>query len=222
MGIGKFLEHEVAARAGAVGVLARIVIRGALDQADEQREFAGFEFRERFGEVVFAAEPEAMNGARSVLPEVHLIEIGHQDFFLGEMGLEAQCHDRLGELSAEGLFVGQEVVLYELLRERAATLDDAAGAQVGPGRAQHATRIDAVVFVEAPVLDELDAGLQRGRHVGRCQHQTVFAVDREHAADHGRIEAEHGHVGAVRMFQAGDGAAVGAQREQIGFRAVRR
>ncbi len=60
---GQFLQHQIAPRPRAVGMFARIVVRRALDQADEQGEFADVEFVQGLGEVVFAAETEAVNGA---------------------------------------------------------------------------------------------------------------------------------------------------------------
>ena len=64
MRIGEFLQHEVAARARAVGMFARIVIGRPFDQPDQQRELTDVELIEGLGEVILAAEPEAVDRAR--------------------------------------------------------------------------------------------------------------------------------------------------------------
>ena len=215
--IGEFLQHEIAPRARAVGVLARIIIGGALDQSDQHRKLAHVELVEGLGEVILAAESEAVDGARAVLAEIHLVEVGDEDFFLGEMRLEPQCHHRLGHLAAEALLVGQKVVLDQLLRQRAAALHHAAGPQVGPQGAQDAQHIDAVMLIEAPVLDQFDARAQQRRHVGGREDQPVFAVDGKYAADHGRIEAEHRQLRAIALPQGRDRVRVRADRDLLGF-----
>ena len=67
------------------------------------------------------------------------------------------------QLAAERALLGQEQVLGELLRDGRAALRHAAVQHVGDERADDAERIDAVMRVEAAVLDG-DEGL---RHVGR-------------------------------------------------------
>ena len=191
MRLFELLQHQVAPRPRAVGVFARIIERRTLDQADQQRHFTDVEFVEGLGEVIFAGESEAVYGTCAVLTEIHLVEVSDQDFFLGIVRLQSQCHDGLGCLAPEGLLVRQKVIFDELLRQGAASLHHAARPQVGPERAKYPPRIDPAVLVKAPILDHLDAGPQQGRHLGRRQHQTVLAVHRKHAADHGRIEAEH-------------------------------
>ncbi len=56
----KLLHHEVAPRARAVGVFAGIVKGRAFDEPNQQREFTDVELGERLGEVVLAAESEAV------------------------------------------------------------------------------------------------------------------------------------------------------------------
>ena len=205
MRIREFLQHEIAPRERAIGMLARVVERGPLDQPDEQRELRGLELVQGLGEVILAAESEAVDGARAVLAQIHLVQVRDQNVLFRVVRLETHGHDGLGRLAAEGLLVRQKVVLHELLRQRAAALHDAPGPQVGPDRAQHAERVDAVVLVEAPILDELDAAAQERRNVGRGHDQAVLAVNRKDAADHRRIETEHRQVGAARETHARDG-----------------
>ena len=217
MRLGELLQHEIAPRARAVGMFARIVIGRPFDHPDQHRDFTGIELGERLGEVILAAESEAMDCTRTVLAEIHLVEVGDEDFLFGEMRLEPRRHDRLGRLPVESLLVRQEVILDELLRQRAATLHHVTGPQVRPQRAHDTARIDAVMLVEAPVLDQFDAGAQQRRHVGGRQHQAVFTMDREYAADHGRIEAEHGQLRAIGRLERGDRVRVRADGDELRF-----
>jgi hypothetical protein len=59
----EFLQHEVASRAGAVGVFAGVVKGGTLDQPDQQCQFTGVELVQGFREVILAAKSEAVNRA---------------------------------------------------------------------------------------------------------------------------------------------------------------
>src|ERR1700676_3468231 len=98
-----------------------------------------------------------MDCTRTVLAEIHLVEVGDEDFLFGEMRLEPRRHDRLGRLPVESLLVRQEVILEELLRQRAAALHHSTGPQVCPQGARKTARIDAVIRVEAPILYQFDA-----------------------------------------------------------------
>ncbi len=135
--IGHDFQHQVAARAGALGVAARIVVRRPAHDRDQQRYLREVELRERLAEVELAREPEAVDGAVAVLPEEDLIDIGVHEIGLGEMRIERHRHDRLTQLPREGLAGAEEVAAHQLLREGAAALLDLAGAHVDPRRAQH-------------------------------------------------------------------------------------
>jgi hypothetical protein len=211
----QFLQHQVAACPGALGVFARIVEGRALDQADQHREFPDIEFRERLGEVILAAQPESMDGPRAILAEIHLVEVGNENLLLGEIRLQPQRHDGFGRLAAETLLVRQKVILDQLLRERAAALHHPSGPKIGPHRAHYAAHIDAVMLIEAPVFDDLDSGAQQRRHVGRRQDQAVLPMNGENAADHRRIEAKHRQVLGVGLLQARDRIRVRADHDQL-------
>src|ERR1700724_2700942 len=107
------------------------------------------------------------------------------------MRLEPQRHQRLGGLSTETLFVRQKVIFDELLRQGTSALHHATSPEVRPECAHDAVRVDAVMLVKSPILDQLyPRAQQRGDIIGG-KDEPVFAVDRKYAADHGRIEAEH-------------------------------
>ena len=97
---------------------------------------------------------------------------------LGHALLELPGERRLAHLARDRLLVADVGVLDELLRDRRAALDDALRADVLPERAHDAARVDAVVLVEAAILDRDD----------RLAHDRRDVVDvlEEHAALRGR------------------------------------
>ncbi len=186
-----FLQHEVAALERAVRVPAWIVVRRPAHDRDEQRELVQIELGERLAEVELAREPEAVHRACAVLAEIDLVDVrGHEVGFVVAQ-LERDRHERLAQLARPAALVAQEVAAHELLRERARALSDLARREIHERSAQHSEHVDAVVLVEAPVLDRLQGRRQERRNVGRRDDQPVLAVRREQAADQERIEARY-------------------------------
>ncbi len=72
--------------------------------------------------------------------------------FLVSFDFEPQGEERLIHLAFDGALVAQKQVLGELLGDRGAALDDAAGARIGDEGAERAAEVDAEMLVEAPVL----------------------------------------------------------------------
>ena len=87
------------------------------------------------------------------------------------LALQPQRQLQLLQLARDGALLGQEQVFRQLLRQRRAALRHAAMRHVGDHRAADADRIDAVMIVEAAVLDG-DEGLRQirrqflQRHIG--------------------------------------------------------
>ena len=92
--IGHALEHEVAPFARAIGVTARVVVRGTPDLGDEQRELVQLELGERFAEIELAREPEAVHCASAVLTEINLVDVRVQQIVLVVAHLERHGHER--------------------------------------------------------------------------------------------------------------------------------
>ena len=103
--VGHALEHEVAPLARAVGVTARVVVRGTPHLGDEQRELVQLELGERFAEVELAREPEAVHCACAVLAEIDLVDVRVQQVVLVVAQLERHCHERFAQLAAPRAFV---------------------------------------------------------------------------------------------------------------------
>ncbi len=87
------------------------------------------------------------------------------------------------QLALQRALLGQEQVLGELLGQRRAALRDAAMQDVGDRRARDAERVDAVMRIEAAVLDGDEGLRQIGRQIlQRDIGAGHFAARRQHAA----------------------------------------
>jgi hypothetical protein len=114
------------------------------------------------------------------VPEVDGVEVGGEDSILLPVLFELPGERGLADLPCERALVADVRVLDELLRDRRAALDDSLVAHVLPERSRDTAHIDAVVLVEALVLD----GDDRLAH----DRRDVLGAD-EHAA---LVAAEHG------------------------------
>jgi hypothetical protein len=83
--------------------------------------------------------------------------------------LEPERKQHLLDLAAEGALGREEEILGELLRDRAAALDDMAGAQIDEDGADETERVDAEMAVETPIL----GGDDRVRYFGMSRTLTV-------------------------------------------------
>ncbi len=133
------------------------------------------------------------------------------------MRLEPQRHQRLGGLPAETLFVGQKVIFDELLRQGTSALHHATSPEVRPECAHDTVRVDAVMLVKSPILDQFNPRTQQRRDIIGRQDEPVLAVDWKYTADHGRIEAEHGQLRAIGPCQARNQVWVRIDRDELGL-----
>ena len=220
--LGQHAQHEVAAGQRAIGVAPRVVVRGSADDRHHRRDFRKAELRQRLAEVELAREPEAVDRARAVLPEIDLVDVGVHDVRLLEATLENDGHHRFLGLAPQRAPAVEEVALHQLLGQRAAALLDLPGAHVDEHRAQDRQRIDAVVAVELAVLDRLERRGQQRRDLVRGDDDPVLAVQREDAADQQRVEADDRNVRALRIGERGDRVAGEADPQRArGLRLVR-
>ena len=74
-----------------------------------------------------------------------------------------------------------------------------------------------MMFVEASILDQFDPCAQQWRDIGGRQDETVLAVNGEHAADDGWIEAEYGQFAAIGHFQTRDRRCIRPDRHRLGL-----
>src|SRR5439155_9446456 len=94
--------------------------------------------------------------------EINPVEVEFENLLLGKLALEPERQERFLEFSREGALLRQEQILGKLLGQRRAALRHAPVQQVHGQRANNPERIDAVVRIEAAVLDG-DEGLRQVR-----------------------------------------------------------
>ena len=81
------------------------------------------------------------------------------------MGLEPEREEGFLDLAVERALVGEEEVLGELLGQRRAALDDAAGTGILGDGTEEAEEIDAEMLEEAAVLGGEEGGDDEGRQL---------------------------------------------------------
>jgi hypothetical protein len=145
-------EHAVAAPLGAVGVRHRVVVDRRGDETGEQRGLIQSEIE---GWLVEVRLGRGLDPVRTVA-EVHRVQVLREDPVFAEPVFELPSQIRLADLASDGLLLTDVHVLHELLGDRGATLDDLAGRRVHVCGPEQRAQIDAVVVVEALVLDRDD------------------------------------------------------------------
>ena len=147
-GFDQVVEHDVGAAAGRRQVDVRRELGRRLEQSREHRRLGEIDVARRLAEVEVRRRVDAEGAAA----HIGAVEVELEDLVLGEARFEPQGEERLLDLALDGALVAQEQVLGELLGDRGAALDDAAGARIGHDGAERAGDVDAEMLVEAPVL----------------------------------------------------------------------
>src|SRR5207244_9719340 len=101
------------------------------------------------------------------LTEVHRVQVPREDLKLREPVLELPCQERLVDLPAEALVVAGVQVLHQLLGDRRAALDDVSAPKIVDRGPQDRLGVDAMMGVEASVLDRDDGVSDVLRHLDR-------------------------------------------------------
>ena len=148
--VGHLVEHQVAPLARRVGVAERVVRGRRLREARQQRGLG----QRDLGDVLVEERQRCRLHARRVLPVEDAVQVAREDLVLRVPLLVLVGEVRLLDLLRErapGLGVVE--VLDQLHRDRAAALVGGAALQVAHRGAGEAVVVDAVVAVEALVLD---------------------------------------------------------------------
>ena len=147
------LRHAVQHHRGAglreLEIARRRVARRRPDQAGEHGCLGERQIARRLGEVPPRRGVDPVRAAAEVDP----IEIDLEDLLLVEAGLDPERVERLLDLAQHAALGREEHELRQLLADRAAALDHAAGLDVAYERPADADRIDAGVLIKATVLD---------------------------------------------------------------------
>ena len=154
MQFGHLGEHLVAPLPRGGRVQEGVVLRGRLRQAGEQRGLLEVELRcglveEHSRRRLHAERRLSADGAVG-----DAVEVAGQDRALRVVFVVLDCELGLDDLLLERVLVAAEVeVAHELHRDRRAALQRFAMGDVLYGGAEDSGHVDAVVFIEALVLD---------------------------------------------------------------------
>ena len=108
------------------------------------------------------------------LTEVHRVQVPREDLKLREPVLELPCQERLVDLPAEALIVAGVQVLHQLLGDRRAALDDVSAPKIVDRGPQDRLGVDAMMGVEASVLDRDDGVSDVLRHLRARERDPVL------------------------------------------------
>src|SRR3546814_9741530 len=121
---------------------------------------------------------------------MHLVQVCLKNLVRAVVAFQQHRHRRSIERAVPGLLAGQEEILDQLLRQRAAALHDVACAQIGDAGTKDRLDADAGMRIEAVVLDRDQSLRQQRRHVAELDQHAVLALLRIDAADQHRIRSE--------------------------------
>jgi hypothetical protein len=191
------LQHDVASVACALGRRERRQVVRRVDDTGDRRGLRQGEVGDVLTEEEACAFGDPVNRERPALSEVHLVQVELENLVLRRASLEDERHELLRHLAPHRLLervrddVGEEDVLDELLRDRAAAFQVGLVARhVGDERAHHANRIDAWVLVEAAVLDGEYGVHDMRRDLPEPHRPALFAVARHERRQQRRFERE--------------------------------
>ncbi len=177
-------EHQVAPRERVFGVDLRVVGGGRGDDPGQRRRLPGLQHRgaglgRRPAAGVGAAEegPRGRLDPVGALAEVDRVQVLGEDLVLAPVALEPVGERRLAELLEDrAAALGGERVLDELLGDRRGALRGALAEDVLDQGAPDALEVDAVVLVEARVLDRDHRVLDVGGDLPRAEQDLVLVA----------------------------------------------
>ena len=209
-------EHLVAALLGGDGMGDRVERARRGDHAGDQRGLLRLELGGAGPRAVgvaarvLAAEVGAGGGLDAVgaVAEVDRVEVVAQDLLLRPLARDVVRQRGLAQLHEQRpLVLGGERVLDELLGDRRSALDRPLGDDVLVQRAADAAEVDAVVGVEALVLDRDDRVLHHRRDLALLQQDPLLVAGQ--AAERLAAAVDDDRVGRRRLLElrqvGGDG-----------------
>ena len=159
------VHHLVGAVGRGVGIARRVEPARRPDQPGDHGALEQGQPGGRFVEIALGGGIDPVTSGT----EIDAVQIDFEDLVLGEAVFEPQRQQHLAHLAREGPVRAQEQVLGELLRDRAAALENLAGAEISRGSTQNADRIEAEMAAEPVVLRRDDGVGQVGRHFAQGQ-----------------------------------------------------
>ncbi len=180
-------EHDVAPALGGGRVGDRVEGARRRHHAGQQRGLVGLEHLRAALAGLAAAEVVALAEVRArrrldpvrAVAEVDRVQILREDLRLGPLAGQVVGERGLAQLLEDrAAILRLRRVLDELLGDRRAALDGLAGRDVLPQRAPDAADVDAVVLVEALILDRDDRVLHVRRDLARRDDDPALVGER--------------------------------------------
>ncbi len=199
-------QHEIAALLAALRVGDRVVRARGGDHAGQQRRLVRLELGGAVAALDLVAagmvglEVRARGGLDAVgaVAEVDRVQVVAEDPLLRPLARQVVGHRRLAQLLEDrAVVLGGERVLDELLRDRRAALDGLLRAHVLPQRAADAAHVDALVRVEAAVLDRDDRVLHHGRDLLLAEEDALLVAGQDADAAAAAVEDHRRAVGRL-------------------------
>ena len=177
-------EYGLGALFGTLGIAVWGQPRRRFHQARKHRGFRQRNVLRGFSEIALRRGLDAIGAGTEINP----VEVELENLGLGMLALQPEREFDFLQFSLKRALLRQKQILGELLRQRRATLRNAAMQDVGHRRAGYAQRIDSVMRIEPAVLDRneglrqieweiLQRDVGAGHLAARRQHAAVEADD---------------------------------------------
>ena len=195
-GIHHARQHLPGAGIGLRLVAGRVIARGRLQQAGQHRRLIEIEVARAAPEIAPGRGIHTIGAGAEIDP----VQIDAENLVLAEFLLQPEGEQQFLYLAVEAALRGQEQVLGQLLRDRAATLHHPPFAEIGHAGAGKAEQIDTEMIVEAAVLNGDDGTRQVPRH---RLHRQGFAINLAETGEGAAIGGEKLDAGPARLLVQG-------------------
>ena len=218
--VGHLLQHLVAALLGRARRAGRRVVRRRLREPGEQRGLLQRQVLDVLGEVDPGGGLDADRGLPADGAVRDRVEVLLEDPLLRVLVLELLGELRLADLALVGALAGDVERPDELHRDRRAALHGLAGGEVLDRGAHDALVVDALVLVEALVLDRDRRVLDDVGDLGGVQRQVqLLGLDEPERLP---VGGEHARVVARRLrLERGQGRRGGRDGDDVADRTER-
>ncbi len=181
------LDDDVAAGNRAIEVHRRGIARRRLNEAGKERRLCDCQVAGGLAEIAARSGLDAVEA----VAEIDLVQVQLEDLVLGVEVLDVGRENDFFQFPAKRLVAAEEALARELLRDGASALGTAPFPDIADHGGSHTYHIDAVVLVEALVLDRDDGLDEIRRHPFERNLDALFLEDREDGLV-GRVEQRRG------------------------------
>jgi hypothetical protein len=137
-------------------------------------------------------------GARSVLPQVHLVDIALKDLVFLVMQVEQHSHQHLCQLAYQRALGGKVIILHQLLRDSTAAGDHLPGTQITKGCTGDTANGKTPVLVKTAILYRDQTGQKDLRDIVELYQHPVLPLARNDSTQPHRIKPHQVYVRTTR------------------------